>query len=77
MSRVTDGGGAGDTEHLWDDDVASAPTVVGMAPTSYAIGFDAGAGAPSTTGVTTVTFDTSNQNATDRGINCIAAFGDQ
>ena len=77
MTSVTDGGGAGDTDHLWDDDFASAPTVVGMAPTSYAIGFDAGAGAPSTTGVTTVTFDTSNQNATDRGINCIAAFGDQ
>ena len=77
VSSVTDGGGAGDTDHLWDDDFASAPTVVGMAPTSYAIGFDAGAGAPSTTGVTTVPFDTSNQNATDRGINCIAAFGDQ
>ena len=77
MTSVTDGGGAGDTDHLWDDDFASAPTVVGITGTSYAIGVDVGGGAPSTTGATTVTFDTSNQNATDLALNCIAAFGDQ
>ena len=78
MTSVTDGGGAGDTDHLWDTDFSSANyVVVGTTVTGYAVGTDAGGGAPATTGVQTMTTDTNSQGGTDTALNYLVAFGDQ
>jgi len=78
MNSVTDGGGAGNSDLLWATSFSSSNyAIVANSATSYTIGTDAGAGAPSTTGVTTITFDTNSQAGTDLAFNYLAAFGDQ
>lgn len=75
MTSVTDGGGAGDTDHLWDTDFSGTGySVVAMGEGNA--NSPNGVGNHAATGITTLTTD-QNHSAIDQIRNNLAAFGDQ
>ncbi len=78
MTSVTDGGGDGDTDHLWNVDFSGIVySVVCSAVTTGGSEFTAGVadGTQAATGVTTITFSTSGAPADQPSY--LAGFGDQ
>lgn len=75
MTSVTDGGAAGDTDHLWADDLSGSEFVMYSSAGSNR-SVDLSDGTSLAGGVTTLTVVTSSASQTDHGENMMAISGD-
>ena len=78
MTSVTDGGGAGDTDHLWNVDFSGGEyTVTGAGEDTGSEIIIPGVIAQATTGATTISRNSDDSVARDSNHQHLAAFGDQ
>lgn len=76
MTSVTDGNGAGDTDHLWDTDFSSVDySVLLTSEKDEVAGVTSGTRAAA--GLTSLNITASTGGAIDSALSSIAAFGDQ